>query len=73
MGSRSCGLLKQNVFEEQEPCSKSLAPPWDPGVLELKASQEALLLTNEEPEAQGEKLRLSFMQIAHRSNSKVFC
>ena len=41
-------------------------------VLELKASQEALLLTNEETEVQGEKLK-SFMKIMYRSNSKVFC
>lgn len=50
-----------------------MAPPWDPGVLELKASQEALLLTNEETEVWGEKLKLSFMKIMYRSNSKVFC
>lgn len=73
MGDRSRGLPKQNVFEEQELCSKCLAPLWGPGVLEQEASQEALLLTSEETEAHGEKLKLSFMKIVYKSNSKVFC
>lgn len=54
----SRGFLMQNVFEEQEPYSKSLAPAWNHGVLELKATREALLLTDEETEAQGEKSEL---------------
>ena len=54
----SRGFLKQNVSEEQEPCSKSLALAWNHGVLELKASREALLLTDEETEAQGKKSEL---------------
>lgn len=54
----SRGFLIQNVFEKQEPYSKSSALAWNHGVLELKSTREALLLTDEETEAQGEKLEL---------------
>lgn len=54
----SRGFLMQNVFEKQEPDSKSSALACSHGVLELKATRKALLLTDEETEAQGEKSEL---------------